>query len=242
MDVDLVRSASLWQVKAFGLSRDETTRLVEHIKRPPELSRLVTLVPLKLRGEVFRHGVLAAAIDGRVSREERAYLQALGDVLGFSPTVQVRVERRVVEFVRAYSEQFDPLLHAASFAAAGPPLSVRVARALAENVDALWSEIRETGDLAVLLARRASGTQLDDDELARMKEQLIDVAKAVPSLAVFTLPGGMLLLPLLLRFLPFDLRPSSFRAGDRFRTFAKDAQDAITDDDLAREQSDYLKS
>ena len=49
------------------------------------------------------------------------------------------------------------------------------------------------GDLAVLLARRASGRALSDDEQRRMREQLIDVAKAVPGLAVFALPGGFVL-------------------------------------------------
>ena len=97
-----------------------------------------------------------------------------------------------------------------------------------ENADALWREIRETGDLGVLLAKRASGLSLSPDEQRRMREQLVDVVKAVPSLAVFALPGGFVLLPLLLKLLPFDLRPSSFRDLDDFHAFARNDDEALT--------------
>ena len=219
MDAELVRGASLWQVKALGLPRADTLRLVEQVKHPAELARLVTLVPHGARETVLLHTLLAACVDGRVSPEERAFASSLGGVLGIVRARQRRLERRVFEFVRKNREAFNPLEHAAGFAAAGPPISVRFARVLWENMDALWLEIRETGDLARLLARRAAGQKLDELEMARMKEQLVDVALAVPSLAVFTLPGGMLLLPILLKLLPFDLRTSAFRAHDDFHAF-----------------------
>ena len=43
-----------------------------------------------------------------------------------------------------------------------------------------------------------------------MREQLLDLAKTIPALAIFAAPGGMLLLPILLKLLPFNLLPSSF--------------------------------
>jgi hypothetical protein len=44
-----------------------------------------------------------------------------------------------------------------------------------------------------------------------MRAQLIDVAKAIPALAIFAAPGGMLLLVALAKVLPFNLLPSSFQ-------------------------------
>ena len=41
------------------------------------------------------------------------------------------------------------------------------------------------------------------------KKQLLDICKSVPSLTIFLLPGGGLLLPLLIKFIP-QLLPSSF--------------------------------
>ena len=127
-----------------------------------------------------------------------------------------------------HDDAYDPLALAAGFAAVDPPIAVRLARAVLENADALWREIRETGDLGVLLARRASGQTLTDEEQRRMREQLIDVVKAVPALAVFALPGGFVLLPLLLRVLPFDIRTSAFADRDDFHAFAHDQSDSLT--------------
>jgi hypothetical protein len=44
-----------------------------------------------------------------------------------------------------------------------------------------------------------------------MREQLIDVAKAIPALAIFAAPGGVLLLLALSKVLPLNLLPSAFR-------------------------------
>lgn len=242
IDADVVRSASIWQVKSLGLPRADTARLLEQTKNPADLSRLVTLVPDDARQRVFLQTVLAASVDGRVSPEERELTNSLGTALGISKPLARRIEKRVRRFVRTHKEELNPLTHAAGFAAAGPPISVRIARIVFENIDHLWTEIRETGDLAVLLARRARGQRLSEDEQRRMREQLVDVVKAVPSLAVFTLPGGFVLLPVILKLLPFDLRPSSFRTDERFHAFARGSDDAITPDDLARAEDEFLRS
>ncbi len=225
---DIVRSASVWQVKNLGLPKDQTARLLEVVKQPPDLSRLLTVVPAEARGRVFAHAVLAAVVDGRVSPEERRFVASLGNVVGLSAASQQRARRRVMAFVKSHPADFNALAAAAGFAAVDPPIAVRVARTVFDNVDALWREIRETGDLGVLLARRASGQTLSSEEQQRMRDQLVDVVKAVPSLAVFALPGGFVLLPLLLKLLPFDLRPSSFRDLDDFHTFAKDGNDSLS--------------
>lgn len=238
---DIVRSASLWQVKNLGLPKEQTARLLEVVKAPPDLSRLLTLVPTEARARVFLHTVLAAVIDGRVSAEERSFLSSLGNVVGLSASAQKRGRRRVIDFVSRHPDSFNPMAAAAGFAAADPPISVRLTRALSENVDALWREIRETGDLGVLLARRASGHRLSDDEQRRMRDQLLDVVKTIPSLAVIALPGGFVLLPLLLKLLPFDLRPSSFRDLDDFHAFAKDDADALSEKEQEQREQTALR-
>jgi hypothetical protein len=246
IDAELTRSASLWQVRALGLPRPETARLVEQTRNPADLSRLVTLVPddaVDVKERVFLHTVLAACVDGRVSPEERAFLRSLTDALGLAPVRARRIERRVLAFARAHRRAYDPVSLAAGFAATSPPISVRIARIVFDNIDPLWEEIRETGDLAVLLARRAAGQKLSDVETKRMREQLVDVAKAVPSLAVFSLPGGFVLLPIVLKLLPFDLRPSSFKKSDErsFHAFAKGAGDALTADDMGTREMLFLE-
>jgi hypothetical protein len=91
----------------------------------------------------------------------------------------------------------------------------RVTTAVTENLGAIVQEIRQTGELGQLLARAAAGGRLTKDEKAKVRLQLVDLAKAVPALAIFAAPGGMLLLPLLAKLLPFNLLPSAWdRVGD----------------------------
>ncbi len=233
IDADLVRSASLWQVKALGLSRADTASLLSQAKHPADLSRLLTLVSAGDAQRIVCAVSVAAWVDGRLSAEEREFLRSLSQALGVSRALLARIDKRVSTFLRAHTDAFNPLALADGFAAAEPPISVRVARLVYNNIDALWNEIRETGDLALLLAKRASGSALDASETRRMREQLVDVVKTVPSLAVFALPGGFVLLPILLRLLPFDLRPSSFRRKEeRFHAFSRGDHDVATEDDI----------
>src|SRR6266540_4023442 len=86
----------------------------------------------------------------------------------------------------------------------------RVSSAVTDNLGAIVTEIRQTGELGQLVARAAFGAKLTAAERRKVRVQLIDLAKAVPALAIFAAPGGMLLLPLLAKLLPFNLLPSAW--------------------------------
>lgn len=59
------------------------------------------------------------------------------------------------------------------------------------------------------LVTQSTFKNLSSEERKYVKEQLIEICKTIPSLAVFALPGGGILLPILLKFLP-QLLPNSF--------------------------------
>ena len=63
---------------------------------------------------------------------------------------------------------------------------------------------------AMKLIRKSTHTSLTEDEKEKIKIQLLDICKAIPALAVFLLPGGALLLPLLIKLIP-DILPSAFQ-------------------------------
>jgi hypothetical protein len=86
-----------------------------------------------------------------------------------------------------------------------------IQRVLEKNFNALMKEVRETGELSVLLTKAARGQDLSRDERRRMRQQLIDVAKAIPALAIFAAPGGLLLFIALAKVLPFNILPSAFQ-------------------------------
>ncbi|WP_088324855.1 LETM1 domain-containing protein [Polaribacter tangerinus] len=63
---------------------------------------------------------------------------------------------------------------------------------------------------AMQLIKKATKTTLSEEEKQKVKIQLLDICKAIPAFTVFMLPGGALLLPLLIKLIP-DILPSAFR-------------------------------
>jgi hypothetical protein len=68
------------------------------------------------------------------------------------------------------------------------------------------------GELSSLLGRLARGQTLAAAERRRMREQLVDLAKVIPALAIFAAPGGVLLLAALVKLLPQSFLPSALHA------------------------------
>lgn len=80
------------------------------------------------------------------------------------------------------------------------------------NKKLIQVELRESKELMKLI--RISATRdLTQEEQDRVKTQLLDVFKAIPSLAIFMLPGGAILLPIVLKYIP-SLLPSAFNEKD----------------------------
>lgn len=76
------------------------------------------------------------------------------------------------------------------------------------NKNRLQVELEESGELMVLLGKSTTRS-LSISEKKKVKAQLLDICKTVPSLTLFLLPGGSLLLPLLVKLIP-QLLPSAF--------------------------------
>lgn len=76
------------------------------------------------------------------------------------------------------------------------------------NKHKLITELKQSKEL-ISLVKKASTQELSDKEKKLVKTQFKDIAKTVPSLAIFMLPGGTLLLPIILKIIP-DLIPSAF--------------------------------
>ena len=79
---------------------------------------------------------------------------------------------------------------------------------IGRNKTRLVKEIVQSKELMVLLAY-STRRDLDEKEKKKIKKQLLDICKTIPSLTIFLLPGGSLLLPILIKFIP-TLLPSAF--------------------------------
>lgn len=83
-----------------------------------------------------------------------------------------------------------------------------VSKLIKRNSKRLIKELSESKEAMALLAQ-STQRNLTDDEQKKIQSQLLDIFKSIPSLAIFMLPGGMLLLPLFVKFIP-KLLPSAF--------------------------------
>ena len=64
------------------------------------------------------------------------------------------------------------------------------------------------------LLAQSTVRELDANEKKKVRNQLLDVCKTIPSLTIFIIPGGSLLLPILIKFIP-QLLPSAFNENLR---------------------------
>lgn len=90
--------------------------------------------------------------------------------------------------------------------------SKRWFKILGRNKDKLIKELKESKEL-VSLIQKSTKEELTKEEKDQVKNQFLDLLKSMPSMAIFLLPGGALLLPLILKIVP-DLLPSAFKEND----------------------------
>ena len=87
-------------------------------------------------------------------------------------------------------------------------MSKIVNKLILRNSKRLQKEISESAELVSLLSK-STVKDLSTEEKKKVQNQLIDIFKSVPSLAIFMLPGGAVLLPIFIKLIP-KLLPSSF--------------------------------
>jgi hypothetical protein len=91
-------------------------------------------------------------------------------------------------------------------------LTKRWTKVILRNRDKLSNEMRESKEL-VRLIKKSRSEELSKEEKAAVKLQFKDLARSIPALAIFMLPGGVILLPLVLKLIP-DLIPSAFKENE----------------------------
>ncbi|HYO59015.1 hypothetical protein [Archangium sp.] len=210
------RRAILRQVEDLGLP-DELegalrTAVRQSFERRLSLSTTVKGVrSVDLRRFILEQTLLASLVDGRRSRGERAFIDQLARELRVPESTVHHLELEVAEFYAKNRSVVDVFTVSSAANLMGEDLVSSMQNTLERNFYRLMQEVRETGELYHLLTKAARRQPLTAEERRRMRAQLIDVAKAIPALAIFAAPGGLLLLVALAKVLPFNLLPSAFQ-------------------------------
>ncbi len=214
------RRAILRQVDSLGLPAPVgpivRARVKGVFRERPDLDTLVRPVrSLPLRRFILQQTVLASLVEGRRSPAEIAFLRALARALRIAPDTLREIEGEVAEFYAEHRRVLDVFTVSDNAASLGEEWVGSMTRSLDDNVRALLLEARMMGELGVFLGKLAIGQSLSTDERRRMRLELIDLAKAIPALAIFAAPGGLLLLAALAKVLPFSILPSAFQGSRR---------------------------
>lgn len=150
--------------------------------------------------------------DLQAVEDEVNFLNELCQHLGLSST-HLRNSMVLVEsFVLQNNHKISFLRESTSYDRLYESFAKRWLKVLGRNKKKLAQEVSQNKELIVLVNKSLT-QELSNDEKDRIKSQFKDVIRTMPALAIFMLPGGALLLPIILKIIP-DLVPTAFRSNE----------------------------
>lgn len=144
--------------------------------------------------------------------EERSFLQELRDWVELDDADVDQSIMMAQQFVLENQRNIPYLKDASSVENVMNSVSKRWIKILGRNKDKLAVELKQSKEL-VSLIRKSTSSELTKEEKEKVKTQFMDIAKSMPALAIFLLPGGAILLPIVLKVIP-NLVPSAFRENE----------------------------
>ena len=151
---------------------------------------------------------LALWSDGKVENDEAYFLFALANLMNISDDFVKESIHATDAFISKYRKKIPYFNFSNLVKHFYDQTTQLVVTLIKRNQKRLSKEISESKELMVLLAH-STQRDLDKEEKKKVKKQLLDICKTVPSLTIFLIPGGSLLLPILIKFIP-QMLPSSF--------------------------------
>ncbi len=151
---------------------------------------------------------MATWTDAKIDTIEEVFLNTLGQKLNLTQHQTDEASNTIAIFYETYRDKV-PLLGSKNIVKTFYDNSSNmVLKLIKRNSKRLTKELLESKELLILLSK-STVRDLSKDEQKKVQDQLLDIFKSVPSLAIFLLPGGALLLPLVVKFIP-KLLPSAF--------------------------------
>ena len=146
--------------------------------------------------------------DGIIEKNEAYFLHKLAELTTVSDDFVTESIATTNEFITNYKDEIPYFNYSNPVKHFYDQTTQTVTKLITRNKNRLVKEIIQSKELMLLLAI-STRRDLDEKEKKKVKKQLLDICKTVPSLTIFLLPGGSLLLPILIKFIP-RLLPSAF--------------------------------
>ncbi|MDI5949443.1 LETM1-related biofilm-associated protein [Flavobacterium yafengii] len=146
--------------------------------------------------------------DGKIENNEAYFLHSLAEIVSVSDDFVNKSIDSTDAFITKHKKEIPYFNYSNPVKHFYDQTTQSVVTLISRNKNRLIKEIVQSKELMVLLAY-STRRDLDEKEKKKVKKQLLEICKTIPSLTIFLLPGGSLLLPILIKFIP-TLLPSAF--------------------------------
>jgi len=198
-------------IEQTRLTESEQNKLNLRILQPVKIEDIhCSITSVIISRYMVEQLILLSLIDNQEAWQEKEFIEKLSLKLELTSEKLEQLYFSVAEFFSVHNERLEFLKNNAAARQFQDYMNDKVVKIVKKNVDNIMKEIGETKELSELLLK-ATTKPLTAEEKQKVQEQLIDVAKSIPALAIFALPGGGILLPVLIKVLPFNILPSSFQ-------------------------------
>lgn len=205
----------LWHFLASAdLEKEEKIRCEQNILEGVTLNEieLRNIDDFTLKCAIYELCLFVIKGSNFLSEEEEYKLIEFGSFLGLSE-IDIQVSVMLCNsFLLENGEEIALIKTESNSQFVYRAFSKRWLRILGRNKDKLVQELKESKELVTLI-QKSTKEELTKEEKELIKSQFMDILKSMPSMAIFLLPGGGLLLPLILKIVP-DLLPSSFKENE----------------------------
>lgn len=197
-----------------------STHLPEHLEKEAAnyLSKKVLLDDIDISAAynwIIKKYILELAIltvwaDQIVTEEEKNFISRLSQKLDFSREELEKSMFAIETFVLSNWGNIPFLQSKNSFDDIRARFLERITKIVEQNKDRIGIEIKESKELMQLLEKSVK-EELTEEEQRKVRTQLLDILKVLPTFVIIALPGSFLTLPLLLKILPKSALPSAFQ-------------------------------
>ena len=153
--------------------------------------------------------ILTLWSDKSIDEQEKVFLDQLGAKLGFSPLEVEKSLLAIEGFVLNNWEDVHFLHNKHNFLLVKNRFMKHVKHIIDINKDRIIQEINESRELMYLL-KEARRRPLDPVEKEKVRQQIMDILKTIPTFVIIALPGTFITLPVLLKLLPKKAFPTAW--------------------------------
>lgn len=157
-----------------------------------------------LKKYILELAILTICADKVINKQEEHFLKELTQKLNLD-SFELNDSLAAVEgFVLTNWDEVSYLKNKSNYQQVSSQLKNRFARILSRNKQKIVNEIKESKELLALL-NKSRTQKLTPDERKKVREQLYDILKTIPAIALFILPFGSIILIILTKILPQNI-------------------------------------